>query len=203
MNIRLDSEQISQTVTSLEVFHSIWQSILQQIASINRYIRCVQIDGEIYYDGYELYIQHHFYEIKHINIITITPQDSLDETITEIQKYNAKLILAVEDIGKAFYGDLTEENWNQFSNLFEGIGWLYQSLEFCLILIEKTKMKRELTETLRTAADKLKISLSDIEQALNEQEYITVGDIIQYELGNVFELIHEKIRIGEIDERKI
>lgn len=191
MQIYIDDQEIQATINDQSSIHHTWNSLMERITLENMYVKCVQINGELYYDDYETIIFQMFNKIEIIKILTISTEAKLADIVDMIIDYNPKFLLGTRSIAQYFYGELEERHWQEFSSFMEGLDWLYKSIEVSLMLIKRSQCLHAYEDRFNKILHQLEPQLIELEMALNNKDYVTVGDLMIYEIATVFEQLIE------------
>lgn len=187
MEIYLDGQNIQTNICDLDSFQHIWQHTTELIYIQKRTISHVEIDGQTHYENYEVIFDQDFNKIKYINIFTISNEDRLVQLMQSISEYTPKFVDGTREISHSFYGELKERHWQQFSLFMEGLDWLYQSIEFSHMLMKQSDRINVNEQFYSNVLQKLEPIIGELEFALQHQDYVSVGDLMQYEIVPIFE----------------
>ncbi len=173
----------------------IFDYINQIINEKNIFLKSMEIDGiEIYDNFYEYFLD----KMESINIIEIkiqTLNQLIDDVIYDSWEYIVKAIPLIERLSVSFKKNPTEKSWQELGNLFSGIEWILETYRN----IDQYKNLSELVSNYYiwneyvVELEKLKQSLPDFFEAINNKDTILIGDILQYEINPLFESISEKL----------
>lgn len=169
---------------SIEELDKWWRQETAEIYSGDRLIHFVEVDGQKLYSSYEQFIVNNINTIEKIDINTISLLESIDDTEISLNNYLINFIPAVNEISDCFYGDVNEEVWQKFSEVIQGLEWIMQALQF-----ERTlylRMGSSAPDYL-SVIEPLEKALGELEQSMHNQDYVSVGDILQYELAQNLE----------------
>lgn len=192
MELIIDNKSSYLEIKDFSSFITVWNETMDTILSDERFISFVEINGEVYYDQYEIIFRDKFNEIEKIKVTTISSEDNLNQLLLSISEYTQKFIRGTNIISQYFYGELEEHHWEQFSLFLEGLNWLYQSIEFALFLMNKPHLSDRSQDPFNSIFDELNPCIKELEAALEAQDYVSVGDIMQYEVAPLFEKLIEK-----------
>lgn len=196
MQIRLDDEIIHHGELDLTAFDNLWKQITKSLYAQERVISYVQINSEKVIENVEQTIINQYHHIHKLEIFTIDEQQLLLESLNELKDYNAKVLASTERIAETFYkGALDEKDWERFSTLIQGIQWIYQMLQGAKFMMNKYRMTSHSEQSIERISKELESHLQQLEEALNAQEYVTVGDILLYELKATFEQLDTSLTI--------
>lgn len=179
MKITIDRTEETLLESNLDSIKEWWQLWTTQIYQKDRLIYCVNIDGQAMYAGYEDYIYNHFKDIHKIDIETKSKQESYEETVLVIKEYLDKLMPACHVLADYFYTELNEERWGQFSQFIEGLNWLIHAFEFMQVLNPEVDLNLVIV--------KFKEIITEMNDGLESNDMVLVGDLIQYEIPAVLE----------------
>ncbi|MNW45186.1 hypothetical protein D3C74_224420 [compost metagenome] len=182
MNIYKDGELIRSELNNIEELDRFWKVITKEISEAQKYIKYVEIDQVPMYDGYELNIVQHFNTIQSIDIITVAASESLKESIEGIFEYSERVIDQLPKIYRSLYVEIEQGDWEQVVALIEGMEWMANAIEFCLMLIEQTGEKKELKPVLEQFQVRLQEQFAAMDQLLKEEDLVGFADILQYEI---------------------
>ncbi|MFD1178867.1 hypothetical protein ACFQ3W_21550 [Paenibacillus puldeungensis] len=163
---------------SFQTINEWWIESTADIHTQDQLIYCVEINGQSFYAGYEQLIVDNYQRIDFIRIVTKTKGESIEETFVTVKDYLDKFIPASSSIADSFYGELTDKEWSKFSQLIEGIEWILKAMDFLETLTINEKQKRA-TINMKIEIERI---VSEMDNNLQRQDYVMVGDLIQYEL---------------------
>ncbi|MNI40126.1 hypothetical protein D3C73_943310 [compost metagenome] len=182
MNIYRDGELLVSNLNDIEELNGFWKRITKEISGEQKYIKIIKIDQIPMYDAYELYILQHFDSIESLDIITITANESLKESIEGLLQYSARVLEQLPDIYRSLYVDIERSNWEQLIALIEGMEWMVNAIEFSLILNEQTGEREELKPILEQFKCNLQKQFALMDQLLKDEDLIGFADVLQYEI---------------------
>jgi len=184
MLISIDNENEQFIEPNLDVLNLWWQKSTGEIYSKDRLIYCVEIDGDIFYRDYESFIVNNREGIKRVNIKTLTRMESLIDTESALKDYLNRFIPSALNVSDTFYGEISEECWSLFSQFIEGLNWILKSMDFARLLHQENTIN---LPPYSTALQKLEKVVGELDQSLNQRDYVMVGDLIQYEIIPILE----------------
>ncbi|WP_019005319.1 hypothetical protein [Cohnella laeviribosi] len=177
--------------------HDREQKINQIFSSLyaeNEIVQEVIIDGNSYRDHYETVLKQNLAEIREVRIETINGDVFVKDMIQELYKYLPRVNRAIESISDLFYGDMEKQDWNLFSQLLEGIGWVNQAANIILLQLRRAQEINPLFHDISLFVEHLPNLLSELEQVLAEEEHVAAGDLIKYEIGELFQQFERSIQ---------
>ncbi|WP_110931100.1 hypothetical protein [Paenibacillus bouchesdurhonensis] len=171
-----------------------WKEQCSKINSADKFVYSVSIDGQVIYDNFDESIAANFSRIDALDIQTITKRESLIETEKSLVEYLNRFIPAISELSGCFYGELTEYHWEKFSYFIEGLSWILQSVEFIQLIVDV-----EIDPIHILTMQKLESIIKELESSVEEEQYVMIGDLMQYELMPVLENYKRNITLtGEL-----
>jgi HPt (histidine-containing phosphotransfer) domain-containing protein len=89
---------------------------------------------------------------------------------------------------------MSAEDWNSFSRLLEGMGDVEQAVQIILQQCFRTGGSELLQEQLAIFAERFPSLLSELENAMERDERVAAGDLVKYELGELFQQLEQSIQ---------
>lgn len=179
MRLMIDDQQGQVIDATLDSLNTSWKTAVESISKQVRFIHYVQIDGQDLYDGYEQYLINNFEQVQSVNIKTLSVLESINDTEESLDEYLDRFIDISLDLAMHFFGDLTEEDWRTFSSFITGLNWIVNALEFDKVLFQN---QGTVIPTYLDVINELGLFINQMEQSLLEQDYVSVGDLIKYEI---------------------
>lgn len=179
MRATIDSRNGINLEQSIEEVNKWWIDATSMIYKENRLIYCVNIDGRQWFSDYEKYIVLNYKSIQEIDIITKNKQESVIETKASIETYLERFIPAANEVADHFYSEMDDSSWSKFSQFVEGLNWLVSSIEFVNILEQTARYDHTINQLQRI--------IQELNDSLENQEFVLTGDLIKYEILPLFE----------------
>ncbi|MBU5440991.1 hypothetical protein [Paenibacillus sp. MSJ-34] len=193
MNIIVNDALIANKIASIPDFADFWQQFLSDCLQNKDIIQEVSVNGQIIKDPLVTYMERNFSEVKEMRVVTVTQREAMKESLQELQNYLPKLIKATDSIAELYYEEVTEQTWDLFTQLVEGMNWVYQAIDLCVKDMEQLDERLSLCNQLKQILRDLSIQFPAINDALETQDYISVGDVLKYELKPLFEHLNDII----------
>ncbi|NLJ71748.1 MAG: hypothetical protein GX333_01895 [Syntrophomonadaceae bacterium] len=166
----------------------------------NKLFSHLLIDGIEVYEGFSEYLEDNIKNVGEIQMVFFTIKEYIAGILTSTSEYLTRAIPALEELANSFYKEPDTTSWQQVDNLLEGISWLNETyntidnipnLANVFTEYEKwniySKSLRELQEVMR-----------NLEEPMESGDYVTVADIILYEIKRVLENIRINIPVVEL-----
>jgi len=171
--------------------------IFSSLFADNEIVREVIIDGKVYQEHYETALKQDLAHIQEVKIETVPGDVLVKDIIKELKEYLPRVNRAIESISDLFYGDMNKQDWNLFSQLLEGVGWVNQAANIILLQLQRLHEKDLFVNNLSEFVERMPILLSKLEAALEEKEHVAAGDLIKYEIGELFQQFERSIQLKE------
>lgn len=197
MDILIDNNPVDCDIHDIYQFDELWKMITRDLFSQKRVIEYVKIDQEIFYTGYEQHIVRNFGQIDSIYISTQHEADLLLKLLYEMNSYTEKIIYHLDYISSKFYSEMTEDDFKRFIEFTDGLSWLYQAIETCKSIGERHQQVINI-EKLNNIVIALNDSLQTIENLLRNQEFITIGDVIEFEIKPVLQELLNITKVSKV-----
>jgi hypothetical protein len=191
--IRIDHTEENYSFASDGHFQSVWESIKNKLNEQNRYIVQVSFNGEVQSADYEAMMMSRYKEIREIEIVSVSEAQLIDDALKDVQSFSGKIVNACDSIGSLFYGDISAEQWDMARSLLEAVEWVIQSLNGTAKLLSKHPEETDYVAFVEDIVRSLKRNLADLGTALESEDYLSVGDIMKYELADTFKKLEASI----------
>jgi hypothetical protein len=132
------------------------------------------IDGVDIYNNIEEYLFANSSDITSVTIHLLSKERLEKEIIQSVYEYVTRSISEIEKLSNDMYRGTSPEVWGRFGQLVEGIQWLGQTGSFIGADHSLFLFEREMEE---------------LEEALEQQDNVLLGDIMRYEIIPHFEEI--------------
>lgn len=175
------------------------ESMFQEIDNILEKSNCffshLLIDDlEVYEDHYD-YFKDNIRNIKEVKVVVSTLKELVQNITISTIDYINRAIPEVDILSNEFYKTPSEQSWAKFSDLLEGIAWIMDSFN----AIDTNGRLKELVSSYEEwnnyAKDiySLHELLRDLEKVIENQDIVSVADILSYEINPIFKNIKEKL----------
>jgi hypothetical protein len=181
MKVAVDGQQVELIEDTLDDIEKWWRNSTSRIYQDRRLIHFVEVNGKAIYEAYELYIVQNIQEVREVNIHTLSAIESIQNTEQALDEYLERFVPGALDVADQLYGGLTLENQPLFGQLLEGFQWIVKSMQFDRELYAMADYHASpdfLTSTLST----LEKLLQEILQAVENNDFTSVSDLLQYEV---------------------
>lgn len=154
------------------------------------------IDGIAVYQEYENYLNEKIETTTEIVAETLKLKPLIAETLDSAFAYISNAIALLKPLADTYYQSPGPEAWNRLAELFEGLGWLLDTMnridqiDQLQLYILNYDIWNEYVQILKG----LNMVLKELEQAMLNQDHVLIGDLILYEILPIFEAAEEKLR---------
>lgn len=154
------------------------------------------IDGTPVYQNYETYLEDNIETIKEIVVETLKMKQLIEGTLGSAFDYISQATELLKALAEAFYQAPKPYTWNSLGDLFEGIGWLLETMnridqiDHLDQYVQNYGVWNEYVQIIRG----LGIQVPELEQAMVNRDHVLIGDLILYEISPIFEAAEEKLR---------
>ncbi|QMV41674.1 hypothetical protein [Cohnella cholangitidis] len=176
----------------LESLNSLFKTLYDQ----QEIVQELWIDGVVYREDYNNHLLENLMKIKSIEIKTVHETILVSDLTSELNNYLPKLIRACDSISELFYGEMKDEDWNHFGQLTEGIQWVGQSAHVLLTHEERLKGMSPIQSTIISFVAELEKQIAALDASLQQGDHTAAGDLIKYELPDVFKLLLDQLESG-------
>ena len=122
-------------------------------------------------------------------------KELLHDTGYTLKNYVLNILATMESVANPFYLELNQEAWANFDLILNALEWSDRVVDG-LIGLEYDFNKKDLIEI----KNQMEIQLSALLLALENKEYILVGDLLLYEINPILEHLVEYIT-GNLEEQ--
>lgn len=170
--------------------------IFRELYDRNEIVQEVVVDGTAYRDDYNEHIMRNLGNIRDLQILTVNGAIIAADLSRELVGYLPKLIRAFDSISELLYGEMTSEDWQIVAQLFEGINWVMQSVD-----ILKRQAGKSGDSVLEARWDGILASasgqLAELENHMKQSDHTAAGDLLKYEMPEVFASLLDVLEQGE------
>jgi hypothetical protein len=183
MELHLSSEMLfyENNVENIEI---LIQKINEDLEKNKLYFSHLMINGKEVYSDFEERIMEQINTIEKIELVTKTIDEFINDLTVSLNQYSNRAIPIIKQLTERFYQSPTEEAWGLLQDLLEGLNWVYSTIKS----MGNTELN-EYKENLLYVANHFEVELPNLLDAIENHDYILIGDIISYEILPQFESI--------------
>lgn len=182
MRITVDEITFEDKYNDISEFDLFWRKITKEFYEKDLVIQFIEINEQKIINDFEKYIVENFNYIQQLKIYTISEHQLLMETLEETSRYLSDVVCEIESVSEIFYGEIKGEDWKRFSDFTQGLEWIYMTMQSCIFLMNKHSIDTDARkEKLVYLKEKFESTIQELDKVLNSKDFISVGDIIDYE----------------------
>lgn len=174
--------QLSAPVTAEEVVEKI-NGLIEDGYYFSHFVA----DDQEVYENHEEFLNLYISTIKRLEIVAKTVKEFTNDILLSAESYIERAKPSLSLLSEEFYNNPTSETWGQFDQLLEGLQWLHSMLT---ILTEREE-KLYNAATYEEISINLQEELENLGEAVENEDFVLIGDIIQYEILPNYEALQE------------
>lgn len=160
----------------------------------NELVRTVTVDGVHFADPES--VMQSIETANELHIVTENLDAVIAELTAELRSYLPKVLRAFDSIPELLYGEMSAEDWKMVAQLFEGMNWVSQSVGHLRHHAEK-KGESGKADALEKFSRQLMPVLAEVERALRESDFTLAGDLLKYEMPDIFTALSAHLDNGD------
>jgi hypothetical protein len=183
-------------------------SEIDRIISESKYIFShLEIGGVEIYDGFYEYFLENIKSIQEVKVVVKTFKEFSRDILKTTASYLENAIPEIQILSDEFYKSPTRESWERLADLIEGIKWI---MDIFVIVdksgeIENIVKSYEIWNQYAKDIYSLRELIDEFEEVLQNEDLVSIADILSYEIGPLFEKMLGKLNalvyrdLGSID----
>ncbi|MCK0472934.1 hypothetical protein [Halalkalibacter sp. APA_J-10(15)] len=171
-------DETYQYHNEISVLEDVFKKINDMIEQSDEFFSHLEVDQAEVYENHDAYLVEHIASVKEITVVMKTKKEILIETIQTTEVYLTGALPEVEALSEAFYQNPTEQTWDTFGQLVEGMNWLIQLVQSIKQIDLEVPYMEQYVESLTTMESELPTLL----EAVENKDAILIADIINYEV---------------------
>jgi len=187
------TEEFENNTRAIELVLTSIQNVLDQE---NLELSHLVIDGIPVYQDYENYLNEQIETIAEIVAETLSLKPLIEETLDSAFAYIGNAIALLKPLADTYYQSPGSEAWNRLADLFDGIGWLLDTMNR-IDQIDQLNQYLSNYDIWNEYVQSLKVlnqQIPELEQAMINKDHVLIGDLLLYEILPVFEKAEGKLR---------
>ncbi|WP_419875569.1 hypothetical protein [Candidatus Pristimantibacillus sp. PTI5] len=148
----------------------------------------MEINGVEVYEGFQAFLIEHIQEIEHVHIKVQTEKQMMETLVITMKQYLEDALPEVKKLGDEFYQGASKTSWDKLTQLLEGTAWIVQSVQKI-----QTEEQFQNCEAYIETSRSLHAELSNLEEALKNEDLVLTGDILKYEIVSIFEQLLQTV----------
>ncbi|MBB4823628.1 hypothetical protein HNO89_000848 [Sporosarcina luteola] len=142
------------------------------------------------YENHESYLNAHIHAINQLEIIAKTMKEFTNDVLLSAEDYVKRALPELRSISNEFYNNPTDETWERFEQLLEGLQWINGVIK----TIGQSNEKPDNWGEYEEIATALQEELANLEEAVENEDHVLIGDMIQYEILPNFEALQGAVQ---------
>jgi len=163
---------------------------INELLSKDYYFSHFIADGIEVLESHEDYLNQSINEIERIELIAKTVKEFVNDILLSAEAYINRATPELGTLAEEFYDNPNADSWSRFSQLIEGLQWLTDMLS----LIGDSNGKPLNWAEFIEVSNEMKGILKNLEEALQNEDHVLIGDLIQYEIIENFKALGEEIQ---------
>lgn len=188
-------DQILEMENNTKEIDNIFNQIDNVIDKSSKILSHMVIDDfEIYQDFYDYFLDN-IRVIEEVKVITLTYKELVHDTLISAIEYIRRILEKIEELANKFYRNPERESWNDLNDLLGGITWTINTFSS----IDQDKRLNDVVSSYESwnlyakEIFTLQEILSDFEEALENNDNVTIADILLYEILPIFKEMGERL----------
>lgn len=194
MKIYVDNQTLEYINDKCNI-DEILNEIDSRISKSSKILSSMIIDGVELFSDYIDYFLDNIDSIEKVEVILLTYIELVNEILRSTLNYLKRTPELIENLANSFYKSPDRNSWSDLNDLLEGIGWLISTFSS----IDNDRNLNDIVSNHESwnIYSKEVISLSkilpDFEDALSNQDTVTIADLLSYEIQPKFNSMTEKL----------
>lgn len=180
-----------------EKIPQIMHDIEKTVSDASKVISHMVIDGREVRNRFDEYLAEHISDIERIEVISKTYKELVYDILLSAKEYAENASGRIEILAGEFYKSPDKSAWGRLGDFLGGIEWLLNTFD----AIDNDRDLRDIVpcyEDWNIYAKEiisLKHLLPGMGEALDGNDYVSIADILSYEIVPVFNSIKEKLSV--------
>lgn len=185
-------DKVFECENQVAAVEGVFEQINQLLAESSEHVSCFEIDGVEVYQDYDQYIVANLEDIKTIVIKMKPLKDLLGDAFISIQDYLVRAVPEIENLVNEFYQGVSQNTWNKFDQLLEGLQFIMDALNVVSIHPELCSNATQFCQI----KDNIVNQISVLQEAMENQDRVSIGDILLYEIIPSFKMLNQEINMN-------
>lgn len=151
-------------------------------------------DFEVFNNYYDYFLDN-IKVIEEVEVVAVTYKELIDDILSSTLNYLERTPDLIDSLANSFYKSPDGESWKDLNDLLEGFSWIINTFSS----IDQDERLKDIVsnyENWNLYAKEifpLKEILGDFEDALSNNDYILIADILSYEITSIFKKMAERL----------
>lgn len=187
MNVQINQKYFNIDTFSMDELISLVEKEMELEGKV---VSHYKIDGQVIYDLDELINQTTISLPNKIEVVLITKEELAVNALKSALDYLDRALPEIQFLADEFYSGSQSENWVKLGDLVDGLNWIFQVFDF----VFNVNLKGDMIEKLGSNFVEIKEELPGLLEAMEQQDTVTIADIICYEIKPLLEEIKVLIK---------
>ncbi|GMG95587.1 hypothetical protein [Tepidimicrobium xylanilyticum] len=178
-----------------DVLDAMFKEISKIVNSTDLVFSHLIIDGLEVYDDFYDYFLDNIKNIEVVKVVTKTVKETYEEILLSTIDYLERAIPEIGILSNEFYKTPSRESWEKLGDLLEGIKWIMDTF----IVIDSNSVLKDVVNSYEDwnmyAKDIYGLNelLKELEEILENSDFVSTADILSYEIIPLFENMKKKL----------
>ncbi|GFN35858.1 hypothetical protein [Tepidimicrobium xylanilyticum] len=178
-----------------DVLDAMFKEISKIVNSTDLVFSHLIIDGLEVYDDFYDYFLDNIKNIEVVKVVTKTVKETYEEILLSTIDYLERAIPEIGILSNEFYKIPSRESWEKLGDLLEGIKWIMDTF----IVIDSNSVLKDVVNSYEDwnmyAKDIYGLNelLKELEEILENSDFVSTADILSYEIIPLFENMKKKL----------
>lgn len=178
-----------------DVLDAMFKEISKIVNSTDLVFSHLIIDGLEVYDDFYDYFLDNIRNIEVVKVVTKTVKETYEEILLSTIDYLERAIPEIGILSNEFYKIPSRESWEKLGDLLEGIKWIMDTF----IVIDSNSVLKDVVNSYEDwnmyAKDIYGLNelLKELEEILENSDFVSTADILSYEIIPLFENMKKKL----------
>lgn len=185
-------DKIYECENQIAAIENIFDQVNAVLADSKVNISSIEIDGRELYSDYSQYILEHMEDIKTMVVKVKSLKELMDDTLISIQEYVVRAIPEIDTMVDEFYQEVTQNTWDKFGQLLEGLQYITNTLS----AISDNKEWYYNASQFEIVSQNILRQIFMLQEAMELQDRVKLSDVLLYEITPSFKALDKEITVN-------
>lgn len=185
-------DKVFECPNEISAIENVFEQVNQLLATSTQKFSCLEVDGVEIYEDYSEYIVANLSDICTIIVKVKTLKELMDDTLISIHGYLERAIPEIEKIVDDFYHEVSQDTWNRFAQVMDGLQFIIDALES---VSRHQEWYYNVAQFVLVKENLLK-QIVMLQEALESQDRVRLSDALLYEIIPTFKNLMQEIRVN-------
>ena len=179
----------------IESVETIFDCIKQALEETEYNFSYMIIDGEEVHNEFELYLEDNIKSVDEVKVAMLSTKEVIRENLVTIDKYVERAIPIISNLADRFQKGADSDDWDHISELFEGIGFIFHTLESIDTMenLDEIVPNYSAWNGYVSEVRFLEEVLKELTVAVENKDEISISESLSSKIVPIFEKIKEKL----------